>query len=46
MIRLKSLSRDEAKKIISEYDNYDDVAFDDLVQHWQKYDPVSEYDES
>lgn len=46
MIRLKSLSRDEAKKIITEYDNYDDVAFDDLVQHWQKYDPVSEYDES
>lgn len=46
MIRLKALSRDEAKKIITEYDNYDDVAFDDLVQHWQKYDPVSEYDES
>lgn len=46
MIRYKSLSREEAKKIIAEYDNYDDIAFRDLVKHWEKYDPVSEYDES
>lgn len=46
MVRFKTLSRDEAKRIISAFDNYDDVEFDDLVNHWKHYDPVSEYDES
>ena len=46
MVRFKTLSRDEAKRIISAFDNYDDVEFDDLVNHWEQYDPVSEYDES
>ena len=46
MVRFKTLSRDEAKRIISAFDNYDDVEFDDLVNHWKQYDPVSEYDES
>lgn len=45
MVRFKTLSRDEAKRIISAFDNYDDVEFDDLVNHWEQYDPVSEYDE-
>ena len=30
MVRFKTLSRDEAKRIISAFDNYDDVEFDDL----------------
>lgn len=46
MIRFKTLSREEAKKIITAYDNYSDVEFQDLVSHWKKYDPVSEYDDS
>ena len=32
MVRFKTLSRDEAKRIISAFDNYDDVEFDDLVK--------------
>lgn len=46
MIRLKGLSREEAKKIISSYDDYDDIEFNDLVAHWRNYDPVSDFDES
>ena len=46
MIKIKTLSRDDARKIITEYDNYDDIAFSDLVKHWENYDPVSEYDDS
>ena len=46
MIRFKTLTRDEAKKIITGYDNYSDVEFQDLVNHWKAYDPVSEYDDS
>ena len=46
MIRLKKLPREEAKKIITDIDNYSDVEFDDLVSHWKNYDPVSEYDDS
>lgn len=46
MIRFKTLPREEAKRIITEYDNYDDVAFQDLTKHWKNYDPVTEYDES
>ena len=42
MVRFKTLSRDEAKRIISAFDNYDDVEFDDLVNHWKHYDPVSD----
>ena len=36
MVRFKTLSRDEAKRIISAFDNYDDVEFDDLVNHFNK----------
>lgn len=46
MVRIKTLSREEAKKIIAEYDAYDDIAFEDLVSHWKNYDPVSEFDDS
>ena len=31
MIRFQKLTATEAKRIITEYDNYDDIAFQDLV---------------
>ena len=43
MIRFQKLTAIEAKRIITEYDNYDDVAFQDLVYHWTHYDPVSDF---
>ena len=43
MIRFQKLTATEAKRIITEYDNYDDVAFQDLVYHWTHYDPVSDF---
>ena len=46
MIRFKTLTREEARKILTEYDNYSDVEFQDLVEHWKKHDPVSEFEES
>ena len=46
MIRLKKLPSEEAKRIITEIDNYSDTEFEDLVSHWKKYDPVSDYDDS
>lgn len=46
MVRFKALSREEAKRIISEYDSYDDIAFQDLIKHWENYDSVTVFDES
>lgn len=46
MIRFQRLSAEEAKRILTEYDNYDDVAFNDLVNHWKQYDVPSEYHSS
>ena len=46
MIRFQKLSADEAKRIITEYDNYDDVTFDDLIAHWRNYDAASVYHHS
>lgn len=46
MIKFKTLPRDEAKRIITELDNYDDVAFQSLVDQWKQYNPATEYDES
>ena len=43
MIRFQTLTTDAAKRIITEYDNYDDTAFRDLVSHWSAYDPVSDF---
>ena len=46
MIRFQKLSAAEAKRIITEYDNYDDTAFQDLISHWSRYDVVNEYHHS
>lgn len=46
MIRFKKLSKEEAKRIISEYDGYNDAEFRDLTDHWKRYDPASEFDDS
>ena len=43
MIRFQILTSEAAKRIISDYDNYDDTAFHDLISHWSVYDPVSDY---
>ncbi len=44
MIRFQRMSADEAKRLITEYDNYDDIAFQDLVSHWSRYDVSADYD--
>lgn len=46
MIRFQKMSADEAKRTITEYDNYDDTAFQDLVSHWSHYDVATDYDAS
>jgi hypothetical protein len=47
MIRYQSLSYNDAKKIISDYEGYDDVEFADQVKHWMAYDvSISSYDPS
>ncbi|MEG0835039.1 MAG: hypothetical protein RR413_06305 [Christensenellaceae bacterium] len=46
MIRFQTLSAEEAKRIITEYDNYDDTAFQDLVSHWSRFDVPTEYHSS
>ena len=43
MIRFQTLSAEEAKRIITEYDNLDDTAFQDLVAHWSRFDLPTEY---
>ena len=42
MIRLKKLSYKEAHRIISDYDNMDDISFNDLIEHWKRYDTDNE----
>lgn len=46
MIRLKKLSYKEAHRIISDYDNMDDISFNDLIEHWKRYDTDNDYHES
>ena len=46
MIRLKELSSNEAKRIISEIDDYSDDEFDKLISRWKVFDPASDYDDS
>ena len=46
MIRLKTLPYKEAHHIITDYDNLDDIAFDDLTKHWSQYDTENDFDES
>lgn len=38
MIRYQKLSFSEAKRIVTEYDNYSDAEFVDLENHWKAYD--------
>ncbi len=45
MIPFKKLSRDEAKKILTEFDNYSDLKFRELTELWSAYDPACEIDE-
>ena len=46
MIKLKELSREDANKIITGYDNLDDDSFNALVERWKKLDPATDYDDS
>lgn len=47
MIRYQKLSYNDAKKIIAEYDGYNDTEFADQVKHWMAYDVSdSSYDPS
>lgn len=47
MIRYQKLSFNDAKNIITEYDNYDDNEFQDLIRHWKANDvSSSSYDPS
>ena len=47
MMRYQKLSFNDAKNIITEYDNYDDNEFQDLVRHWKANDvSSSSYDSS
>ena len=39
-MRFKSLSLNEAKTIIAQYDNMSDEEFESLVAHWRKYDTI------
>lgn len=39
-MRYKKLSINDAKAIVSEYDNMSDVEFQDLINHWAVYDTI------
>lgn len=39
-MRYKRLSLNDAKAIISQYDNMNDVEFQDLTEHWKAYDTI------
>lgn len=43
MICFQKLSADEAKRILTEYDNCDEVAFQDLVSNWKRFNVTNEY---
>ncbi len=43
MIRFQQLSAEEAKRILTEYDNYDDITFRDLVKNWEQFNVTNEY---
>lgn len=46
MIRFQRMSAEEAKRILTGYDNLDDVAFQDLVDNWKQFNNTNEYDAS
>ena len=39
-MKYKRLSSNDAKKIVAQYDNMNDIEFQDLVDHWKKYDTI------
>lgn len=39
-MRYKRLSLNDAKAIISQYDNMSDIEFQDLIEHWKAYDTI------
>ena len=43
MIRFQQLSTEEAKRILTEYDHYDDIVFQDLVNNWKQFNVTNEY---
>ncbi len=44
-MRYKKLSLNDAKAIVTQYDNMNDVEFQNLTDHWRAFDTI-EYDES
>ena len=39
-MRYKKLSLNDAKKIVTQYDSMNDVEFQNLIDHWTKYDTI------